>query len=39
VHLKYHLITVKILTLHQVARYSELRGHAGGHSQAMHGAH
>lgn len=39
VHLKYHLITVKILTPHQVARYAELRGYAGGHSPARHGAH
>ncbi len=39
VHLKYHLITVKILTPHQIARYAQLRGYGDGHSPAMHGAH
>jgi Spy/CpxP family protein refolding chaperone len=30
VHLKYHLLTTPLLTPHQVRRYAELRGYAGG---------
>jgi hypothetical protein len=32
-HLRYHLVTLEILTPHQVHRYRELRGYAGGHGQ------
>jgi hypothetical protein len=39
-HLKYHLETVKLLTSHQVIRYGELRGYAGGapshHGKRVH---
>lgn len=40
-HLKFHLVTVTILTPHQIRRYAELRGYEGrGHSPAPgHGGH
>ncbi len=40
-HLKYHLMTVTILTPHQIRRYAELRGYGnGGHAAVPgHGGH
>jgi len=39
-HLKYHLLTVDVLTPAQVRLYAELRGYAGGdHDQHRHGEH
>jgi Spy/CpxP family protein refolding chaperone len=32
-HLKYHLVTVAILTPQQIHRYTELRGYSGGNGQ------
>jgi len=37
-HLKYHLLTVEVLTPAQVQRYGELRGYKGG-TQHPHGQH
>ena len=37
-HLRYHLATVPVLTPHQIQRYGELRGYAGGaQSHHQHG--
>jgi Spy/CpxP family protein refolding chaperone len=39
-HLKYHLATVPVLTPHQIQRYAELRGYAGGaQGHHRHGGH
>lgn len=35
-HLKYHLLTLEILTPHQVKQYAELRGYAGGQHRPQH---
>jgi Spy/CpxP family protein refolding chaperone len=36
-HLKYHLSTAALLSQHQMQRYAELRGYAGGgHNPGMH---
>ena len=35
-HLKYHLLTPALLTEHQMRRYSELRGYAGGTHNGQH---
>lgn len=35
-HLKYHLLTLDILTPHQVRQYAELRGYAGGQHRPQH---
>jgi Spy/CpxP family protein refolding chaperone len=35
-HLKYHLLTAALLTPHQVQRYSQLRGYAGGAHPGHH---
>lgn len=35
-HLKYHLATVPILSVHQMNRYAELRGYKGGAAQHQH---
>jgi hypothetical protein len=37
-HLKYHLLTVEVLTPAQVQRYGELRGYKAG-MQNVHGRH
>jgi Spy/CpxP family protein refolding chaperone len=40
IHLKYHLSTAAILSQHQMRRYADLRGYAGGgHSPGMHHHH
>jgi hypothetical protein len=37
-HLRYHLVTAALLTPHQIHRYAELRGYAGGgHEGTRHG--
>jgi hypothetical protein len=38
-HLKYHLVTLDVLTPTQTKQYIELRGYAGGHVQHQHGGH
>ena len=39
-HLKYHLVTVDVLTPPQLRRYAELRGYAAGdHERPQHGEH
>ena len=38
-HLKYHLVTLDVLTPAQTKQYIELRGYAGGHVQHQHGGH
>jgi Spy/CpxP family protein refolding chaperone len=35
-HLRYHLMTVEVLTPHQVRRYIELRGYAGAAPEPQH---
>ena len=35
-HLRYHMLTVEVLTPDQVQRYIQLRGYAGGAPETMH---
>lgn len=35
-HLRFHLLTLDILTPHQIKRYAELRGYAGGQHSPRH---
>jgi hypothetical protein len=36
-HLKYHLVTLELLTPEQAARYATLRGYSGRHTPGQHG--